>query len=417
MLGRDIEVTRQQMLSDGYCLSTVKNAERISAAGDYVVTDPNADTPGVQWLREHVRYCRQCWCANAYKHYLIEYVEQQHPGMVTAYHQGRLSSAILGNAFRSIRKAHPEFVDEMMAISAYNMAPPNIQAAMDFQVFSRSLIQSGHAAAPLLGLAQIVRIDVEMVFDAWNLLGSAPAYDKDKLAIDWGAGRIGLPFPIAYFSFSEGVNDHLVRHFFDNIPGAMFGPINVHGFFAVNEEGKTFMSERASSCNLDEADQAAYEVSRSQVEQRAFFWIVLLRALQDEVFVLDKRMAPTPSPRLSPWVKNPVDPSKPMGLTVAPFYAVCANPKKSFNTPTKRYGKRHINWTHRWNVTGHWRTYRDGTKVWIGMYVKGPKDKPLIPSVRVYSASNWVARSQNIAVGLYQRIVNWWRSIRRGGRQ
>ena len=40
MLGRDIEITRQTTLSDGYCLSTVKHAERISAAGDYVVSNP-----------------------------------------------------------------------------------------------------------------------------------------------------------------------------------------------------------------------------------------------------------------------------------------------------------------------------------------------------------------------------------------
>lgn len=41
-----------------------------------------------------------------------------------------------------------------------------------------------------------------------------------------------------------------------------------------------------------------------------------------------------------------------------------------------------IDWQHRWIVRGHWHTYnyKDGTtrQLWVGDYVKGPEDKPLL---------------------------------------
>lgn len=405
MLGRDIEITRQTMLSDGYCLSTVKHAERISAAGDYVVSNPSEDTPGVLWLKEHVRYCRQCWCANAYKNYLVEYLEQQHPSMITAYHQGRLSPTILGNALRSIHKARPKFVDEMMKIVTYNAMPPNAQAALDFRVFSQALGSSGEA---ILKGTQIVRVEIEVLFDAWNLLGSAPEYDKDRLLSDWESGRIVPPFPSTYFYLSEGVNDHLIKHFLDNVPGDLFGSSNAHGFLAINHGEKPLLFER-SYC-LDPNGEVANGFARpsqEQIESRSFFWIVLVRAIQDEVFVADKVMVPARGLRPNPWVKvvsTPADLSQ-----VVPFYAVRANPKKSFRDSTRGYGHRQIDWSHRWSVTGHWRHYKDGRKIWIGSHVKGPEDKPLIPSVRVYAkdgpgaagSPGWLRRVWRLLVGLW----------------
>ena len=41
----------------------------------------------------------------------------------------------------------------------------------------------------------------------------------------------------------------------------------------------------------------------------------------------------------------------------------------------------HVDWAHRWIVSGHWRwqPYKDGVRqIWISPYVKGPDDKPLV---------------------------------------
>lgn len=45
--------------------------------------------------------------------------------------------------------------------------------------------------------------------------------------------------------------------------------------------------------------------------------------------------------------------------------------------------ERDVNWAHRWIVSGHWRnqwfpSLKTHRQVWIGSYVKGPEDKPLL---------------------------------------
>ena len=410
MLGRDIEITRQTMLSDGYCLSTVKHAERISAAGNYVVDDPNGDTPGVVWLREHMKYCRQCWCANAYKGELVRYVEEQHPGMITAYHQGRLSKDILSNGFMAIRKKNPDLMDEILHHAQYNMLPPNLQAAWKFQNMLNTMREINHVILPYLERAQVVRIDTELVFDAWQLIGSEPDYDKDKLVIDWESQRIKPPFPNIYLSFSEGINDHLVEHFFDNMPKSIMGmEDNIRGvFFHVNEEKRQYWISEDPEAMSEQFVNGIIFPSREQEiahSNRMFLWLTVIRAMQNGVFYPERgEGAPIRcvAPQTSPWVK---DKNPAVRDSIAPFYMIRASTKKSFRDPTRVYGHRHINWTHRWNVTGHWRHYKDGRKVWIGTYVKGPEDRPLVPSVRVYSTGNLVSRSGNFVVELWRKLI------------
>lgn len=48
-----------------------------------------------------------------------------------------------------------------------------------------------------------------------------------------------------------------------------------------------------------------------------------------------------------------------------------------------------VEWAHRWVVKGHWRNqpYADGVtrRIWIAPYVKGPEDKPLVQTQKVYA--------------------------------
>jgi hypothetical protein len=53
----------------------------------------------------------------------------------------------------------------------------------------------------------------------------------------------------------------------------------------------------------------------------------------------------------------------------------------------------HVEWSHRWVVSGHWRRLRDkdgqfsGRVTWVTPYIKGPDDKPLIVKEAIYVAS------------------------------
>jgi hypothetical protein len=50
-----------------------------------------------------------------------------------------------------------------------------------------------------------------------------------------------------------------------------------------------------------------------------------------------------------------------------------------------------VEWQHRWVVRGHWRNQRYGEhlaevkRIWIAPFVKGPEDKPLVVTDKVYS--------------------------------
>lgn len=59
---------------------------------------------------------------------------------------------------------------------------------------------------------------------------------------------------------------------------------------------------------------------------------------------------------------------------------------------SRKAGESLVEWTRRWPVRGHWRRQRykaeDGAtifrKIWIAPYVKGPADKPIVVSKKVY---------------------------------
>jgi hypothetical protein len=54
------------------------------------------------------------------------------------------------------------------------------------------------------------------------------------------------------------------------------------------------------------------------------------------------------------------------------------------------HGERHVDWSHRWIVRGFWRWQHCGPgnkerkRIWIAPYIKGPEDKPLVATERVY---------------------------------
>jgi len=58
--------------------------------------------------------------------------------------------------------------------------------------------------------------------------------------------------------------------------------------------------------------------------------------------------------------------------------------------PDREPGESHVEWSHRWLVRGHWRWQRCGPglsekkRVWVHPYVKGPEDRPLVASQRIY---------------------------------
>jgi hypothetical protein len=57
---------------------------------------------------------------------------------------------------------------------------------------------------------------------------------------------------------------------------------------------------------------------------------------------------------------------------------------------TDYLGERHVDWSHRWLVRGHWRNQACGPgrtqrqRIWIPSHIKGPEDKPLVQSEKVY---------------------------------
>jgi hypothetical protein len=57
---------------------------------------------------------------------------------------------------------------------------------------------------------------------------------------------------------------------------------------------------------------------------------------------------------------------------------------KSHKPSSQAKGERHVEWTHRWIVKGHWRQQAYGPKrqfrrpVYISSHIKGPDDLPLI---------------------------------------
>jgi hypothetical protein len=54
-------------------------------------------------------------------------------------------------------------------------------------------------------------------------------------------------------------------------------------------------------------------------------------------------------------------------------------------------GESHIEWQHRWLVRGHWRwqacgtNYSERRRIWVNGFVKGPEDKPLVVTDKVYA--------------------------------
>lgn len=67
--------------------------------------------------------------------------------------------------------------------------------------------------------------------------------------------------------------------------------------------------------------------------------------------------------------------------------------RKTRYTSAEGGEERHVSWSHRWIVGGHWRwqPYKDPAsggeikkRIWISPYVKGPEDKPLVMKDKVY---------------------------------
>lgn len=64
--------------------------------------------------------------------------------------------------------------------------------------------------------------------------------------------------------------------------------------------------------------------------------------------------------------------------------------RRSVPDPDRERETRHVNWSRRWVVDGHWHRYRVGVgrrdirRVWVDSYVKGPDDKPLITPRKIY---------------------------------
>lgn len=404
MLGRDIDVTRQQLLSDGYCLSTVKNAERISAGPDpYVVNEPNADTPGVIWLRGHIPFCKQCRIANEVKNKVVDCLKRHFPSRVVDWHQGRLSKEMMGQVISTLVKTDRKFMLNAISNTNYNLKPIHLQAIEDRDELVRGLgVDSPHFSKFIepVKKARVTLVDTEILFEAWQLLGSSPRYEKKRLIADFEKMDVKLPFSSVYFAFPEGINRHLIEHFFDNMPAELFGGSSIKGLFLSVDGEQPVMMEHdiLSDPALDVEGPDPATVSRN------FLWVALMRAIEDKVFTTD--LAPESEKERDEYLGS-LGGIRPATRAPESFYAVRVSPHSGFRDKARVYGKRHINWTHRWEVAGHWRQYKDGRRIWIGNYVKGPEDKPFIPSVRVYSADGFVARSQNVIVSLAQRLIRW----------
>jgi hypothetical protein len=78
-----------------------------------------------------------------------------------------------------------------------------------------------------------------------------------------------------------------------------------------------------------------------------------------------------------------------MRLGFAPRETVVVRLRRHRAAPTNN-DPQDVHWTHRWEVHGGWQWRRHGPghslrrQVWIGVYIKGPKDKPLILKDRAF---------------------------------
>jgi len=416
MLGREIEITREALLSDGYCLSTVNHAQRLASGPEvYVVTttgdDGPQDTEGAVWLRGHIPFCRQCRTANEVKVRTTDYIRQHFPTKFVEWHQGRLSGGIMGQVVTALMKKDEKFMKKAINYMNYNRLPLHAQAVHDRNNLVGDLAKADnhfHQYLDLARTARVIMVETEVLFESWQLLGSGPLYEKKRLVSDFLKFKIKTPFPATYFAFSEGINRHLVEHFFDNMPAEVFGGSNIKGFLISDGGEQPVLMEH------DILADPALDVPGEDPEtvSRVFLWAVLLRAIQDKVFTTGttpeferERDAYLSSPPRSGW---------PARKPPEPFYAVRVNPNSSFRDRAATYGRRHINWSHRWEVAGHWRTYQDGRRVWIASYVKGPEDKPFVPSVRVYGQEAAQVLGQSVGRVLLNRFMSWVRSFRRG---
>lgn len=406
MLGRDITVTREALLSDGYCLSTVKHAERLASGPEtYTVTEPQGESGGAAWLRGHIPYCTQCQGANSVKVRITEYIGRHFPSRIVDWNQGRMPKAMMGQIVSSLMRSDREFMAEALGFAEYNKMPLHLQAIFDREAMARAARDSGsNELAEVIGKARVVLVDTDVLFEAWQLLGSSPLYEKKRLMSDFEKMNVMTPFQSTYLAFSEGINQHLIEHFFDNMPVELFGNGSIKGVL--------FYRYGTGRCSIMQNDILADNRPDGFVDNaghRNFLWVALLRAIQDKVFAAD--LAPEFTKDRDQYLSG----SGPRRTKAPePFYAVRVNPNRSFRDPGRTYGKRHINWTHRWDVSGHWRTYQDGRRVWIASYIKGPEGKPFVPSVRVYGQEAAEAGRQTVAKSLLNRFMAWVRSFRKG---
>ena len=410
MLGRDITVTRESMLSDGYCLSTVNHAERLAFGPEtYVVASAGEESGGVIWLRGHIPFCHQCKTANEMKNRITDYIGRHFPTRVTDWHQGRLPGGMMGQIVSSLFKADREFVILTTGYSEYNLKPLHTQAVFDRNALLDEIKESLGGDDPHITMAveksRIIMVDTSILFKSWQLLGSGPLYEEKRLIKDFNEFKIRPPFPSTYLAFPEGINRHLIEHFFDNMPADLFGQRNIKG---------VMLSESIGGHGVVEHDFAedVLPPANGELSRRFFLWFALLRAIQDKVFTAD--VAPEFERERDEYL-HAVGRAGAKRKPPEPFYAVRVNPDNRFSDPARVYGKRHINWTHRWDVAGHWRAYKDGKRVWIASYIKGPDDKPFVPGVRVYGQEAAEAGRQFVGKTMLNRFMAWVRSFRRVG--
>lgn len=409
MLGRDIMVTRQALLSDGYCLSTVKHAERLAQGPEvYTVSAPDGQSQGAVWLGGHILFCKQCKIANEVKNRITAYIGRHFPSRITDWHQGRMPGAMLGQIVSALMKSDQKFMSKAIENMSYNMRPLHLQAIEDrgYLIANLSDSDANHFSgfAEAARKSRVILVDTDVLFEAWQLLGSDPLYEKKRLVSDFEKFKIRTPFPSTYFAFSEGINRHLIEHFFDNMPAELFGGSSIKGvLFSISESQAVIMEyDILSDPALDIAGEDPATVSRS------FLWAALVRAIQDKVFAAN--LAPESEKERDQYLRAS---GQRRTKAPEPFYVVRVNPNSAFRDEARSYGKRHINWTHRWEVAGHWRTYQDGKRVWIASYVKGPEDKPFVPAVRVYGEEVAVQARENMGRLLLNRFMAWVRSFRK----
>lgn len=411
MLGRDIVVTREAMLSDGYCLSTVNHAQRLASGSEtYTVSKPTEESGGAIWLRGHIPFCSQCKTANEVKSRITDYIGRHFPSRIVDWHQGRMPKEMMGQIVSSLAKADREFIGVAFGFMKYNQMPLHMQAIFDrnsMATASGEIVSTDFSDA--MKKSRVILVDTAVLFEAWQLLGSGPLYERNRLVADFDKKKIMTPFPATYIAFSEGINQHLIEHFFDNMPTDIFGTGSIKGvFFYPRGEERSGVMEFDIVASPEKPDGMG---SADATGPRVFLWAALLRAIQDKVFVTNT--SPEFERERDAYFHS-LSRGRPERQAPAPFYVVRVNPNSSFRDRAASYGKRHINWTHRWEVAGHWRTYQDGKRVWIASYVKGPEDKPLVQSVHVYGSEMAANVRANFPQKMLSRFVAWVRSFGSG---